>query len=183
MKKLIYVLVVVIVSVGFLSCATQTTVAEKSAEQELPESVQKQSRKDLKESEGWENFDKSGPVKFLQVQGTAAGSPEGSGAKLDGSVGEKLVEIKTAPDVACENVVWTLANKGPSSVWVVAGVKEAVEVAAEGEATVETPLVDGYCYIVVDNEGGGKTELGIKATCGETEAKTVRGKDMKVLWF
>ena len=75
-------------SIGLLS---QTLLAG-----ELPESVQKQSRKDAVESETWKKFDKSGQVKFLQVQNTAAASKAGTGAKLDGSIGERLIEIKVA---------------------------------------------------------------------------------------
>jgi hypothetical protein len=40
-----------------------------------------------------------------------------------------------------------------------------------------------YTYIVVDNHGGGKTQLSIKAKMAETDAKTARGKSMLVIWF
>jgi len=42
---------------------------------------------------------------------------------------------------------------------------------------------DRYTYIVVDNEGGGKTSLDIKAKCGEIDARTTRGKSMLIIWF
>jgi hypothetical protein len=150
---------------------------------ELPESVQQQSRKDVVESEEWQQFDQSGQVKFLQVQHTAAASPADSGAVLDSSIGERLVEVKVDAAVECDQLVWTLTTEGTSPVWVVAGVKDPVQIDPEASQTVETALADGYSYIVVDNEGGGQTSLDIKAACGEVEAQTVRGKSMLIQWF
>jgi hypothetical protein len=178
MKKVMHCILVAIVVMGLLSYACPKIFAE-----ELPESVKKQSRKDEVETEIWKKFDKSGPVKFLQVEDTAAASKKGTGAKLDGSIGERLIEIKVDPAIKGDKVVWSLENKGPSEVWVVAGGTEPVKIEAKAKTDLETPLVDGYCYIVVDNEGGKETQLSIKATCGETEAKTARGKSMTVIWF
>ena len=175
MKKFIHCILVVIVAIGLLC---QITFAE-----ELPESVQKQSRKDKVESKTWKKFDKSGQVKFLQVEHTAAASGTGAGAKFDGSLGERLIEIKVDPAITCDKIAWSLENKGPSDVWAVVGAAEPVKIEAKAKADLEVPLVEGYCYIVVDNEGGGKTQLSIKAKCGETDAKTARGKSMTVIWF
>ena len=179
MKHVLHYIFIGLVVVGLIGNVWQTVFAE-----ELPEYVQKQSRKDAVESETWKKFDQSGPVKFLQVQDTAAASEAGTGGKLDGSVGERLIEVKVIdPAGTCEKVEWTLENKGPSEVWIVVGTEEPPKIDAEGSATLETPLVEGYCYIVVDNEGGQETQLNIKAKCGDTEAKTARGNAMAIVWF
>ena len=187
MKRLIQCILITIVTIGLLSCVSQTSVAEKSGTEGLPESVQKQSRKDAVETEVWKKFDKSGQVKFLQVQDTAPASEAGTGVKLDGSAGERLIEIKVDPALEQKMVEWSLENKGPSAVWVVAASQSddtvPVKIEAKASATVKTTLTDDYCYLVVDSEGGGKTTLNIKATCGETEAKTTRGKSMTIVWF
>ena len=176
MKKLLYVLVLVVVGMAMLGCAG------------LPKTVQSQSRKGAVETEVWKKFDKSGDVKFLQVQTTAPKSDKGTGALLDGSYGERLLEILVGPGVDGTEVVWSLKNKGPSTVWIVAagGSESAFPISIDKDQAVElTTLLDAdrYTYLVVDNEGGGKTELGISAKCGGTDAKTTRGKTMKVLWF
>jgi hypothetical protein len=182
MKKLFYFTLISVISLGFL--AGEAIIAQ---EDKLPESVKMQSRRDAKESQGWEKFDKSGPAKFLQVEHTAAASDSGSASALDGSVGERLIEIKVAPSMESDMVAWTLENKGPGTVWVLAhsdGVlDEAIAIAAGDSASMETKLVDRYCYVVVDSDGKDETTLSIKAQAGETEAKTVRGKDMSILWF
>jgi hypothetical protein len=182
MKKLFYFTLIAVISLGLL--AAEAIIAKEG---ELPESVAMQSRKDAKESQGWEKFDKSGPAKFLQVQHTAAASDSGSASTLDGSVGERLIEVKVAPSMESGMVAWTLENKGPGTVWVLAhsdGVlDEAVEMKAGDSASMETKLVDRYCYIVVDSDGKDETTLSIKAKTGETDAKTVRGKSMSILWF
>jgi hypothetical protein len=162
-------------------------VAAQVSAEELPESVQKQSRKDAVETETWKKFDQSGQVKFLQVQDTAPASEAGTGAKLDGSGGERLIEIKVDPALEQDTVEWSLENKGPSAVWVVAVSQSEdavpVKIEAEASATLKTTLTDGYCYLVVDSEGGGETTLNLKATCGEIEAKTTRGASMVIVWF
>jgi len=154
----------------------------------LPKTVQSQSRKGAVETEVWKKFDKSGDVKFLQVQTTAPKSDEGTGALLDGSYGERLLEILLQPGVEGTEVVWSLKNKGPSTVWIVAagGSESAFPISIDKDQTVDLTTMfdkDRYAYLVVDNEGGGKTELGISAKCGGTDAKTTRGKSMKLLWF
>ncbi len=152
----------------------------------LPESVQSQSRKDAVETKVWEKFDKSGPIKFLQVQHTAAASDAGTASQLDGSFGERLIEINVDSSIEGDTAVWTLENKGPGTVWVVAnsdGLKETIEVKKGDPVNLETKVVDGYCYLVVDSDGRDKTTLSIKAKVGETDAKTTRGKSMKILWF
>ena len=176
MKRNLYLIVFAVIVLSLLGCAG------------LPKSVSSQSRKDVVESETWKEFDKSGDVKFLQVQTTAPKSNAGKGSVLDGSYGERLIEVKAGSSVNDTVVVWTLANKGPSTIWIVAGLDIdtdlPVSVEAESEVSVKTMMdEDRYTYIVVDNEGGGKTELGISAKCGETDAKTTRGKSMKILWF
>ena len=184
MKKVIYFLLIAVVALGLISCAEQTKVAKKGA---LPESVMMQSRKDVKETEAWKKFDKSGPVKFLQVEHTAPASEEGTGETLDGSYGERIIEVKIAPEIKEKQVVWTLKNAGPSIVWILAANQSnsAMPIVLEPENSIElaTEAVKGYTYLVVDNEGGKETTLSLKATCGETSAKTTRGKDMKVVWF
>jgi len=177
MKKIIYLVIVTAVVLALLSCVG------------LPLTVKDQSRKDAIEPVAWKEFDKSGQVKFLQVQDTALASEAGKGGTLDGSAGERLVEIKVVDPAIQESVVeWTLKNTGKSTIWVVAaGGSEAdlpVGIAGEDSITLKTNLDEGrYTYIVVDNEEGGKVALDIKAKCGETSAKTARGKSMHVTWF
>lgn len=190
MRKLFYLLVIISMSVGLFNCAAQQKVSEQAmsaVSNPLPEFVQQQSRKDAKEPEVWKKFDKSGAVKFLQLETTAAASAVGSGAKLDGSAGERLVEIKTLPEVTCDAILWTLENKGPSAVWIVAAsnVDAFAPVMLDPAASKElsTPVKEGYAYLVVDSEGGKQTTISIKAKCGETEAKTVGGATMLVSWF
>ena len=181
MKKLMCFVLIAMVMTCMISVVSQVNA------EELPESVQKQSRKDAVETEVWKKFDKSEQVKFLQVQHTAPASETGTGAKLDGSPGERLVEIKIDPAIEQNKVEWNLENKGPSTVWVVAVSQSddavPVKIEANASTTLKTTLKDGYCYLVVDNEGGGETTLNIKATCGEIEAKTTRGKLMAIVWF
>ncbi len=176
MKKLLYVFVLVVVGMAMLGCAG------------LPKTVQSQSRKDAVETEAWKKLDNSGDVKFLQVQTTAPKSDEGTGALLDGSYGERLLEILLQPGVEGTEVVWSLKNKGPSTVWIVAagGSESAFPISIDKDQAVElTTLLDKdrYTYLVVDNEGGGKTQLDIAAKCGDINAKTTRGKSMTVIWF
>jgi len=180
MKRVLYVMLGILVVVSMLGMNVLAG--------ELPESVQKQARKDDKESEEWQKFDKAELVKFLQVQHTAAASDPETASKLDGSIGERLVEVKLdASSVEGETVVWNVGNKGPGVVWVVAAsddsVTDAIEIQPEGAVDVEVALADGYAYLVVDCQGGGETTADIKAVVGENAAKTVRGKDMKILWF
>lgn len=176
MKKLLYLGLCVAVAMMLLGCAG------------LPKAVKGQSRKNAIEPETWKAFDKSGQAKFLQVQTTAPKSASGKGELLDGSYGERLLEIKVDPAIQDTAVEWILKNKGPSDVWIVAAGETSLALPhkiAKGEAvSIRTVLdMDHYTYIVVDNEGGGKTELGISAMCGETKAKTTRGKSMKIIWF
>ncbi|MQY76779.1 MAG: hypothetical protein GH155_04035 [Spirochaeta sp.] len=176
MKKLLYVLVLVVVGMAMLGCAG------------LPKTVQSQSRKGVVESEAWKKFDKSGDVKFLQVQTTVPKSDEGTGVLLDGSLGELLVEVQVQPGVEGTESVWSLKNKGPSTVWIVAagGSESAFPISIDKDQAVELTTMldkDRYTYLVVDNEGGGKTQLDLAAKCGGTDAKTTRGKNMTVIWF
>lgn len=189
-KHLFCILMILGLMFVMIGCAGQvkkTDEAMMAEDRGLPEYVMKQARKDLKESEGWEQFDASGLVKFLQVQDTAAASAEGTAAMLDGSLGERLVEVKVDPEVGGALVEWTVVNAGPSPVWVVATSKSNSEVPIvvqpEEEISLATDADLGYCYIVVDNEGGQQTNVTIKAQCGGVEAKTVRGKDMSITWF
>lgn len=190
-KHILHILVIIGLILGMISCAGQTKKADEAAlskEGELPESVMKQVRKDMKQSEEWQKFDQSGTVKFLQMEDTAAASAEGTGALLDGSLGERLIEIKVLPEVSGQFVEWTLKNAGPSPVWVVATSKSNSEVPiiiqAGEEMNFATDVVEGYCYIVVDNEGGQKTILTVNAKCGDIEAKTTNGgKNMSMTWF
>ncbi len=189
-KYRLWMLVIIGMMLGIVSCAGQLKKTDEAALSKggLPESVMKQSRKELKTSDEWEKFDQSGAVKFLQLEDTAAASAEGTGAVLDGSLGERLIEIKVLPEVSGQFVEWTLKNAGPSPVWVVATSKSNSEVPiivqAGEEMNFATDVVDGYCYLVVDNEGGQKTILTVNAKCGEVEAKTTNGgKNMSMTWF
>ncbi len=204
-KRILSLLITVSIILAFIGCATQPKKAEatktvsqsaakkaaaapkKEAGVSLPKFVLSQSKKNWVPPASWKKFDKSGKVKFLQVQTTAPASPAGSGSKLDGSIGERLVEIKVDPSVGSKVVKWNLKNSGKSTVWVVAagGMVGSLPVAIAPGKTVSitTDLEDNYTYIVVDNEGGKKTTLGISAKCGEVKAKTTRGKSMKVVWF
>jgi hypothetical protein len=181
MKQLVYAILVAMVLMLGLSVLNQANA------QGLPESVQKQSRKDRVESETWKKFDKSGQVKFLQLDDTAPVSAAGSGEKLDGSAGERLIEIKVDPAITADKVEWKLANKGKSDIWVVAVSKSdatlPVKIAPEGSVTLQTTLENGYCYIVVDNEGGKKATLSVTAKCGDVDAKTTEGNPMSVVWL
>ncbi len=205
-KRILSLLITVSIILAFIGCATQPKKAEatktvsqpaakkaaaapkKEAGVSLPKFVLSQSKKNWVPPASWKKFDKSGKVKFLQVQTTAPASPAGSGSKLDGSIGERLVEIKVDPSVGSKVVKWNLKNSGKSTVWVVAagGMVGSLPVAIAPGKTVSITTnldKDNYTYIVVDNEGGKKTTLGISAKCGEVKAKTTRGKSMKVVWF
>ncbi len=177
MRKSLYLsLVTVIILVPFL-CAGQP-----------PKEVINQSRKDAVEPEIWKGFDKSGEVKFLQVQSTAPASAPGRGTKLDGSLGERLVEIKVDPSIEEAAVEWTLKNKGKSTIFVVAagGLRARFPVGIPGgtSTTLKAKLSrDHYTYIVFDNEKGMGATLDIKAMCGDTEAKTTDDKSMLIIWF
>ncbi len=188
MKRWIYCILIVMVAMALVSCAGQTKVEkpqpqEVMEEEMLPEIVMRQSRKDAKESEAWKKFDKSERVKFLQVEHTAPASAP----TLDGSYGERLIEVKVESGIEGQKVEWTLENKGPHAVWLVATsdgeMEPSVKIAADASISLETMLTDGYSYIVVDSVGGQETTLTIKAKYGEADAKTVRGKNMKVVWF
>jgi hypothetical protein len=175
-KRLVTCILVLLVGVAFLSCA------------HLPKGVKGQSRKDVVQPETWNKFDKSGQVRFLQVQTTAPGSEAGKGSSLDGSLGERLIEIKVDPDIQDSVVEWSLTNEGKSTVWVVAASKPdtalPLSIEGKGSAILRTSLdKDRYTYIVVDNEAGGKASLDIKAKCGGKDAKTASGKSMSVVWF
>ncbi len=174
MKKMTLLLVIALAAVLFIGCAT------------LPDRVSSQSKKDFVPTEEMLAFDKSGEVKFLQVQTTASASSEGSAMELDGSLGEMLIEIKTEPAMAGAEIVWGLKNKGSAPLYVVfCSYKEAAVpfTAPEGKTTEYTSMLDesGYGYIVVDSGEAGEIE--VMAQIGDKEAKTPRGSNMKVLWF
>ena len=152
----------------------------------LPDRVSAQSRKDFVPTEEWKSFDNSGELKFLQVQTTAKASDGGTGRSLDGSIGEMLLEIKTDPVLAGTEIVWKLKNKGDKPLYVVAVSPDGAELpftAPAGETTEYKAMLDaeGYGYIVVDSGAAGEVE--VTASAGGKEAKTTRGKSMKVLWF
>ena len=180
MKKLGYGMLLAVIIIGLTSWGVLAG--------ELPESVQNQSRKDAKETAEWKNFDGSGPVKFLQVESTAAASPSDAASTLDGSFGERLIEVQVDSSIEADVIAWSLENKGPGVVWVVAKsdddcAEEVVEIQAGATVELEVKLDCGYCYIVVDSDGKDETTVNIKAAAGETAAKTTRGKDMTILWF
>ena len=154
----------------------------------VPETVKSQTRKDFEPTEEWLKFDKSGEVKFLQVQATAAASEKGTGMVLDASIGEKLIEINTDPIQADAMVEWSVKNKSGSDVFVIYTSCQNLEVPYKiaGKKTTDFKTMlgeDGYGYIIVDSENGGKVEIELKAKVGGKDAKTTRGKSMKVLWF
>jgi len=209
MKRLLITAISVLVIMAFVGCATQPKKAEmvtvkkapaekkapakaaapaKKAQAALPKFVASQSRKGKPAPANWKKFDKSGQVKYLQVQTTASASPAGQGSKLDGSRGERLIEIQAASGAAGNEVVWSLKNEGKSTVWVVAsgktGTTMPLSISSGTTATLKTMLdADRYTYIVVDNEGGKKLTLAVKAKLDDVDAKTTRGKYMKILWF
>lgn len=203
MKRLLLIAMSALVIMAFVGCATQPKKMEtatvkkapakaeapaKKAQVALPAFDASQSRKGKPAPASWKKFDKSGKVKFLQVQTTAPASPAGRGSKLDGSYGERLIEIQVLPGVAGTEAVWSLKNGGKSTVWVVASGETdtpmPLSIAGGTTATLKTKLdADGYTYIVVDNEGGKKLTLAVKAKVGDIAAKTTRGKYMKILWF
>jgi hypothetical protein len=186
MKKL-FVLVVFLVATVVLVTAVgqyETVGAMKS----LPSGVQAQARWGMEFSASWKEFDNSGDVKFLQVEDTAAASAAGRGAVLDGSIGERIIEIRAEPNIRAAAVEWSVENKGPNDVWVVAaGIDGAGfnRKIAAGASSAFTLDLDGsrYSYIVVDCHGGDQTQLSVKATMAGTDAKTTRGKSMLVIWF
>lgn len=186
MKKLAFLVVVLIVSAVLAGAVGQyeTVGVMKS----LPAAVRTQARWGMETSPGWEEFDSSGDVKFLQVENTAAASSAGSGAVLDGSIGERIIEIQAIPTIRANVVDWSLANKGPNDVWVVAAGMDGAgvnnRIAAGASSSFKMDLDgSGYTYIVVDCEGGGETQLSINAKMAGTDAKTARGKSMLVIWF
>jgi hypothetical protein len=177
-RKLLSLAVVGAVAVALFGCVPSVTV---------PKTIKEQSRKNVKESATWAKFDKSGQVKFLQVETTAPASKAGRGSKFDGSIGERLIEIKVDPAVKATAVEWSLTNKGKNTVWIVAAgmtdVSLPISIAAGTSMKLNATLdEEHYTYIVVDNEGGGTT-IDIKANCGEIGANTARGKSMTVIWF
>ena len=176
MKNVLNIAGLLLLVFVFVGCAT------------LPESVSSQSRKDFEPTEEWVKFDKSGEVKFLQVQGTAPASEKGTGMALDGSIGEKLIEIKTDPVQADAMAEWSVNNKNENPVYIVYTSCEKLEVPFKinGKKTTEFKTMlgeDGYGYIVVDSENGGEVEVEFKAKVGGKDAKTTKGSSMKVLWF
>lgn len=176
MRKLLYVYLIIFLLLASFSYA------------QWPESVKNQSRKNAVEPDAWKEFDKSGQVKFLQVQTTAPASKRGSGPKLDGSGGEQLIEIMVSPSIGKRAVEWTLKNNGKSTVWVLAAggfmAELPISISAGSTTTLESVVGwDRYTYIVVDNEGGNKASLDIQAKCGKAAAKTARGKSMVIIWF
>jgi hypothetical protein len=179
MKRILSVIAGVFIIAGMIGMAAMAG--------ELPESVQRQSRKDDQESAEWTQFDKAGPVKFLQVQHTAAASPTESAAQLDGSIGERLIEVKLDPSITGDVLAWSLENKGPGVVWIVAAsdgsIAEALELQPDAIVELEVAVTDGYVYLVVDSDGTQQTAVIIKAAAGDTAAKTVVGGDMRVEWF
>jgi hypothetical protein len=185
MKKLA-VLVVFLMGAVVLATAVgqyETVGIMKS----LPASVQSQARWGMETSPGWDEFDKSGDAKFLQVETTASASPSGSSV-LDGSIGERIIEIQAESNINAAVAEWSLENKGPNDVWVVAAGLQGADFnrkIASGASTSFSMEMDGsrYTYIVVDNQGGGETQLSVKAKLAGTDAKTTRGKSMLVIWF
>ena len=183
MKKLSFLILFLFVAATMLSAAGQY-----DAVRNLPDSVSAQSQWGVELPADWKEFDKSGDVRFLQLQTTAPASPARTGSVLDGSRGELIIEVDAAPHVTGSEVEWTLANKGPNPVWIVAGgmiVSELnIKINAGASKTMKMPVDSlGYSYLVVDNEGGKKTQLDIKAKIGDTSAKTSRGSSMVIIWF
>lgn len=131
-------------------------------------------------------------VATAEVQGvelTAAKSPEGTGAVMDESVGEKTILVialdADGNPVADAPVSWTIANGTENTVYVVGSSHMMEATMAEGEAEL---VVDGgvtnengEAYLTVDSETPGDTK--VLVTVGEVEGKTYRGKDMRVVWF
>ena len=149
----------------------------------LPDSVLSQSRKDFMPTENWLKYNKSGEVKYLQIQGTAPRSDIGKGLFLDGSCGEQLIKIKTIPILKDEVVEWTVKNKNEKSVFVVYTSFKSLKIPfeIEGEKTVEfiTKIdTEGYGYIVVASENVENVEF--KAKVCDEDANTTSGNTMKV---
>jgi len=184
MKKL-FILVLFLIAAAVLIGA-EGMYETVGAMKELPASVRSQAQYGVDLPANWKDFDKSGDLRFLQLQTTAPASPSGRGAMLDGSMGERIIEVQAAPKIKGKEVEWKLENKGPNPVWVVAGGMSGaglnIRINAGASSNFKVDMDgSGYSYLVVD--GGGKTELGISANVGDTSAKTSRGKSMKVLWF
>ncbi len=186
MKKLAVLVIFLVVAVALVTAEGQYETV--GAMKNLPSGVRAQAQWGVETPANWKEFDKSGDVKFLQVQNTAAASPTGRASVLDGSIGERIIEIQAEPNIRAAVVEWSLENKGPNDVWIVsAGMQGAgfnMKIAAGASSTFKMDL-DGsrYTYIVVDNHGGGKTQLSITAKMAGTDAKTARGKSMLVIWF
>jgi hypothetical protein len=183
MKKLTFLILFLIVATALV-----TAEGQYEAVKGLPQDVKAQSRWGAEIPADWKQFDESGDVKFFQVEHTAPASPAGHGSVLDGSLGERIVEVQAEPNIRGREVEWKLANKGPKPIWVVAGgmnvSKLNLKIEAGASSTFKMPVDSrGYAYLVVDNEGGGKTELTINAKIGDTGAKTARGKSMSITWF
>jgi peptidoglycan hydrolase-like protein with peptidoglycan-binding domain len=186
MKRLAF-LVLFLIGAAFLTTGTgqyETVGAMK----DLPKFDRDQSRWGVATPADWKEFDQSGEVKFLQVQTTAPASAAGHGSVLDGSLGERIVEIQAEPNAKGPDVEWILTNKGPSPVWVVAGGLSGAgfnqQIPAGDSRTFTLPMDgSGYTYLVVDNDSGGKTELDLSAKINDIEAKTTRGSSMVIIWF
>jgi hypothetical protein len=166
MKKLAFLVLFLIGAAVFITGVGQYETV--GAMKDLPQFDKDQSRWGVPTPADWKEFDQSGDVKFLQVQTTAPASAAGHGAVLDGSLGERIVEIQAEPNARGPEVDWSLTNKGPNPVWVVAGGLAGagfkLQIAAGDSQTFTLPMDgSGYTYLVVDNDGGGKTELGLSA--------------------
>ncbi len=186
MKKLICMVLFLLVGAAFVFGVGQYETV--GAMKDMPRSVQAQSQFGVGIAADWKEFDKSGDIRFLQVQTTAPASPAGSGSILNGSHGERIIEIQAASSIKGKEVEWKLTNKGSNPVWVLAGglSGKSFNLRINGGASSIFKLDmdgSGYTYLVVDSEGSGKNQLDVSAKIGDTDAKTARGKSMVIIWF
>lgn len=129
-------------------------------------------------------------AEILGVEMTRAHSTHVYALSRDDSVGEAVIEIRALDadgnPVAGAPVEWMIHNNGSTIAYVVGSSDMAsmfVAVTSVADVTVDGGVTDadGRAYLVVD--AFTTSDISVAVTAGGVEAKTYRGKDMRVVWF
>ena len=108
----------------------------------------------------------------------------------DDSVGEAIIEVQALDGdgnpVAGAPVQWMLSNNGSTIAYVVGSSDMSstlVPVTMSADVTVDGGVTDaeGRAYLVVD--AFQTSDVSVAVTIGGVEAKTYRGRNMRVVWF
>lgn len=129
-------------------------------------------------------------AEILGVEMTRPPSTHVFALVYDDSVGEAVIEIRALDadgnPVAGAPVEWRIHNNGSTIAYVVgssdmssmlAPVTTAADVTVDGGVTD----ADGRAYLVVD--AFTTSDVSVAVTIGGVDAKTYRGRDMRVVWF